>query len=244
MFCKSYITPVHDHATCFASQTGCPPRACGSGSSVLARAAALGGMAGATQSEHDRHYTYVTRAQATAAASRSGIVIMAGHSRRLNTGSCTLLCRPIILLESNTGYPQIHQLLEKAGDRSKACAKLPCSTVAAATVLPCLPPRRSQTLRHCTLAFRNTPIVGLPAPQTPGTVHAVSRLCTHWGQQVRLTRMQVDAEEAQRVLKDLIFQRWTAEGCEERSETIKMVRGTGNGRSLKRRQRCVAAGPV
>lgn len=34
---------------------------------------------------------------------------------------------------------------------------------------------------------------------------------------------QVDAEEAQRVLKDLIFQRWASDGCEERSETIKMV---------------------
>lgn len=61
-------------------------------------------------------------------------MIMAGYILRLNMGSCTLHCRPIILLESNTGYPRIHQLLEKAGDRSKARAKLPCSAFAATAV--------------------------------------------------------------------------------------------------------------
>lgn len=59
---------------------------------------------------------------------------------------------PIVLMESNTGYTQMHKLLQNAGDRSR-----------------------------------------------------------------------VDAEEAQRLLKDLVFQKWADDGCEQRSDTIKMV---------------------
>ncbi|KAI3426218.1 hypothetical protein D9Q98_008594 [Chlorella vulgaris] len=36
-------------------------------------------------------------------------------------------------------------------------------------------------------------------------------------------RSKIEPEEAQRVLKDLVFARWLAEGCEERSDTLKMV---------------------
>ena len=102
----------------------------------------------------------------------------------LSMESCTLLCRPIILLESNTGYPQIHQLLEKAGHRSKACAPShPCSTIAATAVPP-----PHQSLRQCNLAFRNPPTVDLPVPQTLGTGHAVGMLCRWWAQWARLPR--------------------------------------------------------
>ncbi len=40
---------------------------------------------------------------------------------------------------------------------------------------------------------------------------------------------QVVAEEAQRALKDLIFQAWAAAGCESRADTLKMVRPTRQG---------------
>lgn len=59
---------------------------------------------------------------------------------------------PIVLLESNTGYTQIQDMVKEAGDRSK-----------------------------------------------------------------------VDAEGAQRMLKDLVFENWDADGCEDRIDTIKMV---------------------
>lgn len=36
-------------------------------------------------------------------------------------------------------------------------------------------------------------------------------------------RGRVRAEEAQRVLKDLVFDLWRADGCEERSDTLKML---------------------
>lgn len=36
--------------------------------------------------------------------------------------------------------------------------------------------------------------------------------------------MQISAEEAQRVLKDLIFQSWAAADCESHADTLKMVR--------------------
>lgn len=35
--------------------------------------------------------------------------------------------------------------------------------------------------------------------------------------------MQISAEDAQRALKDLIFSTWAAEGCESRTDTLKMV---------------------
>jgi hypothetical protein len=35
--------------------------------------------------------------------------------------------------------------------------------------------------------------------------------------------MQIVAEEAQRVLKDLIFQTWSAADCESHADTLKMV---------------------
>lgn len=38
-----------------------------------------------------------------------------------------------------------------------------------------------------------------------------------------LPRSKIAAEEAQRVLKDMVFSRWLAQGCEERSDTLKMV---------------------
>lgn len=69
------------------------------------------------------------------------------HSANITSG------RPIILLEANTGYTQLHQMLEDVGgDRTK-----------------------------------------------------------------------ISAEEAQRVLKDLIFQTWAAGDCESHADTLKMV---------------------
>ena len=35
--------------------------------------------------------------------------------------------------------------------------------------------------------------------------------------------MQISAEGAQRALKDLIFSTWAAEGCESRTDTLKLV---------------------
>ena len=35
--------------------------------------------------------------------------------------------------------------------------------------------------------------------------------------------MQISAEEAQKVLKDLVFSLWTADDCEERTDTLKML---------------------
>lgn len=35
--------------------------------------------------------------------------------------------------------------------------------------------------------------------------------------------VQISAEDAQRALKDLIFSTWAAEGCESRTDTLKMV---------------------
>lgn len=36
-------------------------------------------------------------------------------------------------------------------------------------------------------------------------------------------RETISAEQAQRVLKDLIFERWLKQGCEDRTDTLKMV---------------------
>lgn len=41
---------------------------------------------------------------------------------------------------------------------------------------------------------------------------------------VPATGLQISAEEAQRVLKDLIFQTWAAGDCESHADTLKMVR--------------------
>ena len=35
--------------------------------------------------------------------------------------------------------------------------------------------------------------------------------------------VQISAEEAQKVLKDLVFDMWTADECEERTDTLKML---------------------
>lgn len=35
--------------------------------------------------------------------------------------------------------------------------------------------------------------------------------------------MQVSAEEAQRLLKDLMFEQWGGDTCEERADTLKML---------------------
>jgi hypothetical protein len=35
--------------------------------------------------------------------------------------------------------------------------------------------------------------------------------------------VQITPEEAQRVLKDLVFSGWAADGCEARADTLKMV---------------------
>ena len=35
--------------------------------------------------------------------------------------------------------------------------------------------------------------------------------------------MQISAEEAQKVLKDLVFSMWTSDECEERTDTLKML---------------------
>lgn len=40
-------------------------------------------------------------------------------------------------------------------------------------------------------------------------------------------RSRISAEEAQRALKDMVFARWLGQGCEERSDTLKMVRRAG-----------------
>lgn len=44
---------------------------------------------------------------------------------------------------------------------------------------------------------------------------------------------RISAEEAQRALKDMVFSRWLGQGCEERSDTLKMVREA---------RRCVSKG--
>lgn len=46
-------------------------------------------------------------------------------------------------------------------------------------------------------------------------------------------RGAVSAERAQRALKDLVFERWLRDGCEERSDTLKMV---GSRAALQRAQ--------
>ncbi len=61
-------------------------------------------------------------------------------------------CRSVIILESNSGYLQLHELLQAAGHRGK-----------------------------------------------------------------------VRAEDAQRVLKDLVFDLWRSDECEERSDTLKLL---------------------
>ncbi len=35
--------------------------------------------------------------------------------------------------------------------------------------------------------------------------------------------LQISAEDAQKVLKDLVFSLWTADDCEERTDTLKML---------------------
>ena len=35
--------------------------------------------------------------------------------------------------------------------------------------------------------------------------------------------LQISAEEAQKVLKDLVFSMWTSDECEERTDTLKML---------------------
>ena len=57
-------------------------------------------------------------------------------------------------------------------------------------------------------------------------------------------RARIAPEQAQRALKDMVFERWVAEGCEERTDTLKMVRvggwvegwvsGRGGGRGSSR----------
>ena len=42
-------------------------------------------------------------------------------------------------------------------------------------------------------------------------------------------RASLRAEAAQRALKDLVFARWAAQGCEERTDTLKMVRAGAGG---------------
>lgn len=41
--------------------------------------------------------------------------------------------------------------------------------------------------------------------------------------------VQISAEEAQRMLKDMVFAKWLAQGCEERTDTLKMVGREGRG---------------
>ena len=50
---------------------------------------------------------------------------------------------------------------------------------------------------------------------------------------------QISAEEAQRTLKDMVFAKWLAQGCEERTDTLKMVRCAALCCAV---QRCAALG--
>lgn len=66
-----------------------------------------------------------------------------------------------------------------------------------------------------------------PGGATPCCSHAsqISRLSSTPSCRPRPPppRSKIAPEEAQRALKDLVFSRWLAEGCEERSDTLKMV---------------------
>ena len=66
----------------------------------------------------------------------------------------------------------------------------------------------------------------LAAP-IPGLDHVHATMPCHCSQSFRWVRLfpivQISAEEAQKVLKDLVFSMWTSDECEERTDTLKML---------------------
>ncbi|KDD74388.1 hypothetical protein H632_c1348p0 [Helicosporidium sp. ATCC 50920] len=104
------------------------------------------------------------------------------------------------------------------------------------------PPGVGKSLTHRLVAqalYNDAPNIGMSCPgnDCPGyklalqSLRAVFILESNQGflqlhelLQKAGTREAVNAEEAQRVLKDLVFEQWVAQSCEERSDTVKMVR--------------------
>lgn len=129
-----------------------------------------------------------------------------------------------MVLESNLGYTELHDLLLRAGDRrwgaaggcAAPSAKLPCCWDTRHDLLlragnrrrgcePCSPRRAGRRHGTCTASAHAPLFLKLSIP-TPGRCSKIA------------------PEEAQRVLKDMVFSRRLAEGCEDRSDTMKMVR--------------------
>ena len=76
------------------------------------------------------------------------------------------------------------------------------------------------TLYFCSSLHRCQLIIITSVESTPQThyLRTISRF-----DEVQFLTVQISAEDAQRALKDLIFSTWAAEGCESRTDTLKMV---------------------
>ncbi len=113
--------------------------------------------------------------------------------------------RSIVVLESNTGYTELHRMLVETGDRSKVCVLhswLPGRAKCLWTGIQCFSAALSRVSRIYDLRH-------LGAMYNPG---CVSHCC-----------VQITPEEAQRALKDLIFSMWADDGCEAQADTLKFV---------------------
>ena len=84
-----------------------------------------------------------------------------------------------------------------------------------------LPPRAVPAMQ---MTLFSTHMLAAPLPSL-GHVNVTPP--RHCSQSFRWTRpfliVQISAEEAQKVLKDLVFSMWTSDECEERTDTLKML---------------------
>ena len=106
--------------------------------------------------------------------------------------------RAIFVLESNSGYLELLQLLEEAGERSKACQTLSQAIVPA-------------------VAFRGCPPLSAAACCPLDNVFTSGTCFSRAQPRAGLDRVfyclpQVSPETAQRVLKDLMFSAWQSRG--------------------------------
>ena len=82
----------------------------------------------------------------------------------------------------------------------------------------------SRCARNADDIVQHTDVLAVPNPASGHAGVALPCYCSRLVGQLELySILQISAEEAQKVLKDLVFSMWTSDDCEERTDTLKML---------------------
>ena len=142
---------------------------------------------------------------------------------RLTTTIAPSLAQSIILLESNAGYAQLHELLEQASNAAEEEEGRRKKEKEEATKKKEREKERRRTKKGDESNDKNDPASSSSSSSSvPSSTSSSSRESSK-RPSADAARLAVPLETAARSLKDLVFARWVAQRCEPRADSARAL---------------------